>query len=69
MKLRTCRRVNLFQYKQAFTKSGERLCIKCLRQVPGCTLAPQVGECTTPENMLLVEQNSHLSHNQLYRTG
>ena len=44
-KLRTRRRVNPFQYKQAFTESGERLCIKCLGQVPGCTLAPQVRNC------------------------
>ena len=43
-KLCNCRRVNPFQYKQAFTKTGERLCVKCLGQVPGCTVGQQVGD-------------------------
>lgn len=38
----TCRRANCFQYKQAFTDSGQRLCLKCMAEVSGCSVARQV---------------------------
>ena len=31
-----------FQCKQAFTDSGQRLCLRCMHEVPACTVARQV---------------------------
>lgn len=38
------RRANVFQYRQAFTASGHRLCLKCMKEVPACSVAQEVRD-------------------------